>query len=675
MMTFFRAHRKAAWAIALGVGLLAAAFLLLAFVDGNMLKPVVARAIAVRTGRHVTIAGNLKLHLLSWTPSAEIDGLSLTNPSWAEKPLMFEAKQVALSVSLGRLLRAQIVIPQIKLVHPVINLERDAQGRASWNWQSGVGAPKSNRGPAKIPTIRRLLIQDGKLQVVDQIRKLRFGGSLVADEESGKADSSAFKVQAKGTLNAKPFSLEANGGPLLNLAPERPYSFAMHVTAADIKLDTHVTVVKPFDLRVLDVEFIVSGKDLADLYYLTGLALPNTANYRLAASVHVSDMTFRAENLTGRVGSSDVEGNVLVETSGARPKVKGKLTSHLLNLIDLVPSLGQPAEAADTLSGPKVPTNNKAFKTSIEGLNHPVPDSALNTAELVLPDADLQVERVRGMDADVTYEAVAVRSPKLHMNKVDFHVLLNKGILTLEPLHFVLDQGTFSGRVRIDAQSDVPEATVDMRIVDVDLGQFKTAKMAEPPLSGALLGRLRVQGRGSSIHKFVSTADGAISVIIPQGEINEAMAELTGIDLTKGLGLLLTQQKTQTAIRCSVIDFQAQDGTLNAKNLFVDTTDVLITGRGSIHLSNEQLDLEIQGKPKKLRFTRIRAPITVKGTMAHPVIGVEAGKLVKQGAAAAALSLLTPVAAIIAFVDPGLAKNKDCAASLSSVSQTLPNSP
>ena len=588
------------------------------------------------------IAGDLKLHLLSWTPSAEIDGLSLANPSWAEKPLMFEAKQVALSVSLGRLLRGQVVIPQIKLIDPLINLERDSQGRASWNLQSAVGAPKSDSGPAKLPTIRRLLIQHGKLQVVDQIRKLRFGGSLVADEESGKVDSSAFKVQAKGTLNAKPFRLDAHGGALLNLAPEKPYSFAMQVTAADIKLETHVTVVKPFDLRVLDVAFVVSGEDLADIYYLTGLALPNTANYSLAASVHVSDTTLRVDNLTGRVGSSDVEGNVLVETRGARPKLKGKLASHLLNLIDLVPSLGRPAAAADTLSGPKVPTNKKSSQTSKEDLTRPIGDRALNTAELVLPDADLQVERVRGMDADVTYEAASVRSPKLHTSKVDFHLLLDKGVVSLDPLHFVLDQGTFSGSVRIDAQSDIPESAVDMRIVDVDLGQFETAKMAKSPVSGALMGRIKMQGRGSSIHKVASTANGAISVIIPQGTINEAMAELTGIDVTEGLGLLLTNKETQTAIRCSVIDFQIEDGTLNAKNLFVDTTDVLITGRGSVHLSNEQLDLEIQGKPKKLRLARIRAPITVKGTLAHPVIGVEAGKLAKQGAVAAAFGLLRP---------------------------------
>ncbi len=657
------------WAMVVIAGVVITTFLLLAFVDGNVFKPAVARAISARTGRQAVIAGDLKLHLLSWTPSAEIDGLSLTNPEWADKPLMFEVKQIGLSVSLGRLLRGQIVIPQIKLIDPVFNLERDSRGRASWNFDSAAGVPKGNTKPAKIPTIRSLLIQNGHLHVLDQIRKLRFGGSLVADDESGKSDAAAFKVQAKGTLNEKPFRLDANGGPLLNLAPEKPYSFAMQVTAADIKLDTHVTVLKPFDLSLLDASFVVSGKDLADVYYLTGLALPNTPSYRLAASVHVSGTTFRAANLNGRVGSSDLEGSLRVETGGPRPKLQGRLMSRSLNLIDLAPSLGQPAEATDTLSGPKVPPDKKTPKRSKEAVPRTDGESTPKAADWVLPDADLQVERVRGMDADVTYEAASVRAPKLHTTKVDFHLVLNNGILTLEPLRFALDQGTFSGSVRIDARSDIPQSAIDMRIADVDLGQFKTAKMTDAPLSGALMGRVKIQGSGGSIHKFASTAEGAISMIIPTGQINEAMAELTGINVTEGVGLLLAKKDTQTAIRCSVIDFQAQDGSLNAKNLFIDTPDVLINGRGSVHLGDERLDLEVQGNPKKLRLTRIRAPITIKGTMAHPAIGVDAGKLAKQGAVATALgTLLTPLAAIIAFVDPGLAKNKDCAASLSSVS-------
>lgn len=664
MNNFFRSHKPLRWIAAIMGGFFLLIVLILAFANWNSLRPAVARAITAKTGRAAAINGDLKVRLFSLNPSAEINGLTLKNPPWADQELMFAAKRIALSVSLGRLLRGQVVIPQIAFIEPIVNLERDASGRASWELGSNAGTPNGNKQPVKIPTIRRLLVQDGTLHVVDQIRKLRFGGSLVALDESGKNDSSAFKIQAKGTLNEKPFTLDANGGPLLDLEPNKPYLFSLRVNASDIKLDSQVTVLKPFDLGSLDAKFVLTGHDLADVFYLTGLALPNTPNYRFAASAQVSGTTYRLDDFQGRVGSSDLAGKIVVQTAGARPKLTATLTSQALNIVDLAPTLGKPPGEAAALSN-RVPREARVKKAARAA--SPMPD-------LLLPDADLQVTRVRGMDADVTYAAAAVKSPKVPMKNVSFHVLLDNGLLSIDPLSFVLAQGRLTGNVRIDARKDVPETAIDMQIDDVDLSQYKTAKMTGPPLSGSLIGRFKLRGRGSSVHKLASSADGTVSIVIPQGEINSAIAELTGINVTRGLGLLLAKSETKTSIRCGVMDFKAQAGILGARTIFVDTTDVLITGKGDIHLNNEELDLALQGKPKKLRLTRLRSPITVKGTLAHPAVGVDAGKLAEQGAIAAALgTLLTPVVAIIAFVDPGRAKNKDCAASISDATESQKN--
>ena len=252
------------------------------------------------------------------------------------------------------------------------------------------------------------------------------------------------------------------------------------------------------------------------------------------------------------------------------------------------------------------------------------------------------------------------------------HLLLDKGVLTIDPLTFVLDRGKFAGTVKIDARKNVPESTLDMRMANIDLSQFKSPAMTSSPLTGFLEGRIRLTGAGDSVHKFASSAQGAISVIVPQGEIEAGIAELTGINVTRGLGLLLGDKDQKTEIRCSVMDFQSQQGTLAEKTFFVDTTDVLISGRGDINLQDEKLNLELKGDPKHIRFTRVRAPITVGGTLAHPSIGVDVKKLAGQGTVAAALgTLLTPVAAVIAFIDPGLAKNKDCASALSQTTEPV----
>jgi hypothetical protein len=55
-------------------------------------------------------------------------------------------------------------------------------------------------------------------------------------------------------------------------------------------------------------------------------------------------------------------------------------------------------------------------------------------------------------------------------------------------------------------------------------------------------------------------------------------------------------------------------------------------------------------------------------------VGIKVSKLAEQAGVATALAaLLTPVAAAIAFIDPGLAKNKDCSTVLEQATAGVQN--
>jgi hypothetical protein len=72
----------------------------------------------------------------------------------------------------------------------------------------------------------------------------------------------------------------------------------------------------------------------------------------------------------------------------------------------------------------------------------------------------------------------------------------------------------------------------------------------------------------------------------------------------------------------------------------------------------------------------LRTPIEIRGHLADPSFGVNVVSTAKQGAVAAALgALVTPVAAIIAFVDPGLAKDQNCAAMIAAADRKGPEAP
>jgi uncharacterized protein involved in outer membrane biogenesis len=108
---------------------------------------------------------------------------------------------------------------------------------------------------------------------------------------------------------------------------------------------------------------------------------------------------------------------------------------------------------------------------------------------------------------------------------------------------------------------------------------------------------------------------------------------------------------------------------MSTDNVTVDTQNVVITGSGGANLGPEELFLQIKGEPKKFTVTRLRTPIKIGGHLANPKFGIDIASTLKQGAVAAALGVVaTPFASILAFVDPGLAKDQNCAGMITEAS-------
>jgi uncharacterized protein involved in outer membrane biogenesis len=126
---------------------------------------------------------------------------------------------------------------------------------------------------------------------------------------------------------------------------------------------------------------------------------------------------------------------------------------------------------------------------------------------------------------------------------------------------------------------------------------------------------------------------------------------------------MLTAKDAETPVRCALVSFKARDGVLNTEHLLIDTEPVLITGTGAVDLEPETLDLTLHGQSKKVRLVHVRSPVYVRGQILHPSFGMNKGSVVAQAGGAAVLGIaLTPLAAALALVDPGLAKDADCGA-------------
>lgn len=617
----------------------AAVLLFLAWFDWNMLRGPIGRYASERTGRSVVIDGDVGVRLLTWTPTASFASLRVGNPAWAPREDMTRIEKLTVSVALMPLFHGQVQLPLVNVQRPDISLFRDTAGRANWDF----GRPDAKPNPPfKLPPVKTFIIDDGHLRILDQKRKLTFVGTVNAYEQRG-ANGEGFRLDGKGELNRKLFTARAVGGPLINVQANRPYPFDADVRAGGAHVTAKGAIPKPFDLGILDAAVTVSGDDLNNLYYLTGLALPNTPAYRVSGRLKRNDLTYEVTGLKGRIGGSDVAGHLTVETATGRPFVKGALTSNLLDFKDL-----------GTLFGAPLPSKAASPEQKATA-------AAMQASGRLLPDATLQVERVRAMDADLHYSARSVKAPGLPLRRFEIGVKLDHGVMSLDPIAFHFPTGRLAGSARIDARTNVPVSDTDMRVTGIRLEQFVKSSGGVEPLEGLLAARAKLHGRGDSVHKTAAAADGAVTLVIPRGQVRRLFAELMGIDATKSLFLYLAQDKSPTDIRCAVAEFQVKNGVMHAQRLVFDTGVVTVVGKGTINLDSETLDLTFKGQPKKFRLVRVAAPITVGGRLRSPKFGVEVGAAAAQTGIGLALgALLTPLAAVLPFVDAGLAKDANC---------------
>ncbi len=300
------------------------------------------------------------------------------------------------------------------------------------------------------------------------------------------------------------------GGPLVNLDPDKPYPFDLSIAAGDIKVAADGSVRKPFDLGRFTLDVSASGSDLADLYYLTQLALPNTPPFKIAARIERNVNKVRVTQLNGTLGQSDLTGELGVDMSRKRPSLTGNLESRQLRLADLAASLGSKPKASQAPQGKSEPA-----RPSKKGAQEQAPANAR-----LFPVARLQVDRVRAMDADVKFHATSIQAGSLPMKEVAFHIKLDDGVLSLTPFAFELPQGKLR-RYRADRRRRArrPSTHLDVRVRDMQLDQLKgKAPDAKPPLGGVLQARAVFDGTGDSLHDFMADADGRVIVVIPQGE-------------------------------------------------------------------------------------------------------------------------------------------------------------
>src|SRR4029079_12064740 len=247
---------------------------------------------------------------------------------------------------------------------------------------------------------------------------LTLDGVFTTQESSDPRNPGRFELHGEGAINSNPFTLTFGGPPLIHVRRDIPYAFTADLRAGNTHLVGNGAITRPFDFNNWHADLQGTGADLADLYQLTGLTLPNTPPYDLRGRIERNGDVYGMPRVAGRVGTSDLTGSWSARHRDGRLLLEGDFRTATLTVDDLLAVMGAPP----TRPGhPASPMQQRAA-------------ARLNVQDRVLPDALLDISRVRNMDANVSYRAAHVRSNRFDLRGFALDINLNRGLLRMNPL-------------------------------------------------------------------------------------------------------------------------------------------------------------------------------------------------------------------------------------------------
>jgi uncharacterized protein involved in outer membrane biogenesis len=620
--------------------LLLAIAILVALWDWNWFKGPVERQVQARTGRSFDIGGDLDVDLGRIT-TIRADALRFGNAPWSKEPTMASVDRLEFGIEVWPLLlHRQVLIPDIHLGKPRLRLEKGPHGVGNWVFGQEGGTE---------PQFRRMWVDDGQLRFIDSAVNTDIDVSVDSAAQGKDEAAPPIDAQGGGRWQGNRFTVRGRAESPLDLRDKtRPYRIDAHAQAGTTRAHARGTLLDPLRLRDFDLKLALSGQDMADLFPLLGIAIPNTPPYaldgKLTRDLKPGRTTWHYDGFTGKVGDSDLSGTASVTTGGPRPYLRANLVSRRLDFDDLAGFVGAAPQA-----GAKETTNPELAAQA----------ARQRASARVLPDKPYELKRLRAMDADVRWKAHRINAPKLPLDDMDAHLLLENGLLQLKPLNFGVAGGDIRSDIRIEARDDTIHTRADIAARGLNLGPLLAdVKLAQDAI-GKLGGRIALTGTGNSIARMLGSSNGDAAVGMGRGQISNLLMEYAGIDIAEALKYMIKGDR-KVPIRCAFGDFAVANGVMTTRALAFDTTDTIIVGLGTINLKHETLNLKLRPRPKDRTLLAFRTPLVVTGTFKDPSFHPDLARIGLRGAIALSLANIAPPVALLATIDLGGGKDADC---------------
>jgi uncharacterized protein involved in outer membrane biogenesis len=557
--------------------------------------PLVSKA----TGRELSVGSGADLRLLSWRPRLILNDVEFANAEWSKEKQMFEAERVEVAIALRRLLRTgTMAFSRVRLDDASLRLEERADGANNWTlWTTEVAKPEDR---SDVPAIRRLDLRSSRVLYTKEGAP-QSNTDLLLERVTG-AVAKEVHLKGQGRYQKNPARIEVRAGSIAQLQnPDVAFPIDVDLQAGPTSASMKGHLVGVLESGGLDVTMRIKGESLSELYPLIGVVLPKSPPYQLTGKLGREGSVWKFTRFDGRMGDSDLSGDLQVDVAPDPPFMKADFRSKMLDFDDLAGLVGAPPA---TGTGETASAEQKAevAETAAEGR--------------VLPDQPVDVPRLQAMDIDARLVATRVDPPNhLPIDRLDLHLTLKDGILRAAPASFDVAGGSVELTGALHSDRKPVRVELDMKVRGVEAARILGKTPFTEESGGKLGGGVKLAMAGNSVRELASTADGKVQVALADARVSHLLLELLGLDVMESLGVMISGDRP-VEIGCAAFDLEAVDGQFHTDLAVIDTKDTNITADIALNLGTEKLSVRVVPHPKDTSFFALRQDLIVEGRLA-----------------------------------------------------------
>lgn len=657
------------------------AFLLI--FDWNWFRHPLERYVSDKTQRSFTLSAlDVDLGL---TPTIKMKDVVFANAEWSKASTpMAQIGSLEFTVSLRDLWDGKVLVPRVALSQAKLLFERNADKRRNWVLKE----PERADEPSQF-RISSLSVDEGHLRYVDHGEPMLVDidastfdptatGAVTNAKAAPRNSSYTTRYAFTGKYHDAAFSGEALTGDVLSFQKSGiPFPIKGKLNAGTTRATVEGTIADVVNISAVDMQLQIQGSTLASLYPFLLLPLPASPPYALRGHLVQKGERYSIDDLSGRIGDTDIKGSGAYVRKSPRPLLTAKLESKLLKLSDLGPLIGletkNTASTPDAKAQPKqADTNTRQQAQAKERANSG--DKVLPTGMVaakgdgILPTGSFDGRRISAIDAEVDYTAAKLDAPTaLPVENMKFSFRLHDAVAKLAPLEFGFSGGSIVSNITIDARQEKRLHTT----LQADFRRIQVAKLfpTMPQVAqgaGELGAQIRLSGHGASIAEAAGGANGSMTMAIANGRISNLLDAMAGLNGGKIISLLVGGDK-DIRVNCGGAVFDVKDGLGTSEFFVIDTEQTRVDGSGGFTLKDEKFDFVVTPRPKKPGILSLRTPLRLYGSFRHPEYGLDKGKLALRLGSALALTAVNPLAAVLPLIETGTGADTDCAAVLAPV--------